>query len=543
MNLFDSLIAPKRNTLRTFEDGGSVVRPWDEVIARGHRMATGLRRQGLGGRSVACVLTNSHEVLSGMLGIWLSGGAIGSLPVPARAMDLREYADQQVAICKRLETDALLLERPLIGALEEVVGDRIRLLPWDSLEADRACEPDPPGDDEPAFIQFSSGSTSLPKGCVLSAAAIGSQLQTIFGTFGLGSPDDVVCSWLPLSHDMGTFGPMLNAWAVDLDFVLSSPARFIRDPRTWFEDCAEFGVQITAGPPAALRAAVRAQATRPLPGPLQLRICVLGAEQVPWSGLAEATAAYAPFGLRPEVWMPAYGMAEATLMVTAVEADEAPSAIHVDGAALAEGQVEEVAAGSAGATAIVNLGRAQGGASVRAGDPGHLSEITVTSPSLAGGYLDDPALTAERFRDGELASGDHGFVRDGYLYVVGREDDMLSVAGRNVFAGEIEAAVDVFDGVRSGCSTLIDVSEDSRSSLVMLLELKHEDIDYRQLASAASRAARAKAGVSIDECVFLPKGALPKTPSGKIQRFRCRHLLTGEKLEPLQRVRLRRFAR
>jgi fatty-acyl-CoA synthase len=163
----------------------------------------------------------------------------------------------------------------------------------------------------------------------------------------------------------------------------------------------------------------------------------------------------------------------------------------------------------------------------------------VRSPSLASGYYRDPLETAARFRDGELASGDLGFLHDGELYLVGRSDDVLSVAGRNVYAREIEAAVDLFEAVRSGCSTLIDVGSESRSRLVMLLELKDGETDYRGLALAASRTARRKAGVLIDECVFLPRGALPKTPSGKIQRFRCRQMLAGEELDPLERVALR----
>ncbi|HEX2393424.1 MAG TPA: AMP-binding protein [Solirubrobacterales bacterium] len=543
MKLFESLLAAKTSTLRTFENDASVVRSWNEVIARGHRMATGLRRRGLGQRRVPCVLTNGSDVLSGMLGIWLAGGTIASLPVPARAMDIGEYADQQAAICDRLGTATLMMERPLIGALQEALGDRVELLAWDELEADRPCEPEFPGEEEPAFIQFSSGSTGFPKGCVLTTAAVGTQLQMIANTCRLRGPEEVAVSWLPLSHDMGTFGAMLSSWAFDMNLILSSPARFVRDPRTWFEDCARFGAGLTTGPPAALRAALRAQATRPLPGPLQLRVCVLGAEQIPWSLLLEAREAYAPFGLRPEVWMPAYGMAEATLMVTAVDADERPSAVHLDSAALAEGQIGEAREGAEGTATIVSLGRGQGGARARASSAEGLSEIKVSSPSLASGYFGNHELSAERFRDGEFASGDRGFIRDGCLYLVGREDDMLSVAGRNVFVGEIEAAIDIFDGVRSGCSTLIDIGRNSRSSLVMLLELKHDDIDYKQVATAASKTAKAKAGILIDECVFLPKGSLPKTPSGKVQRFRCRHLLASEEFEPVQRVRLRRVVR
>jgi len=236
-------------------------------------------------------------------------------------------------------------------------------------------------------------------------------------------------------------------------------------------------------------------------------------------------------------------MAEATLIVSGVEAAAEPTAHWIDGDALAAEEIQHSQPGDRGATPIVCLGGPRDGVELRLDDPDRLSEIHVRSPSLASGYHRETARTAARFRDGELATGDLGFLRDGELYVVGRCDDMLSVAGRNVYAGEVESAVDLFEAVRSGCSTLIDVGAESRSSLVMLLELKDEKADLRGLAAAAAHTAKEKAGVLLDECIFLPRGALPKTPSGKIQRFRCRHLIVTEGLAPLERVRLRQGAR
>jgi fatty-acyl-CoA synthase len=122
---------------------------------------------------------------------------------------------------------------------------------------------------------------------------------------------------------------------------------------------------------------------------------------------------------------------------------------------------------------------------------------------------------------------------------VGRSDDVLSIAGRNVYARGIEEAVDLLEPVRSGCSTILDVGEDGRARLVMLLELADDQADTRDVAREVSRMAKAKAGVVLDECMFLARGALPKTPSGKIQRFRCRQLVASELLEPVARVELR----
>ncbi len=538
MELFDALTSPKRRSLHTWAGGELSATAWDEVVAVGHRVATGLRRRGVEGRPVPCVLTNTAEVVSGMLGVWLAGSAVASLPVPARAMGIEEYADHLAAICARTESPILLVEDRLAAALEEPIAGRVELVEWGALPADGRHDPEPPAPEQPAFIQYSSGSTSAPKGCVLSGAAIARQLEMIVEACAI-STGDTVTSWLPLSHDMGTFGCLLSPWACDTELLLSSPERFIRDPRTWFEDCARHGVTLTAGPPSALHAAARAQRTRPLPADLRLRVCFVGGERIAWSALAAANEAFSPFGLEPAVWMPAYGMAEATLMVTAIGIDEDPSVRYVDSIALAEERIEHRDADGEGVAAIVCLGRPRGGVELRLDDPGQLSEIHLRSPSLASGYYRDPEHSAECFHDGELASGDLGFLDDGELYVVGRSDDVLSVAGRNVYAREIEAAVDLFDAVRGGCSTVIDVSAESRSRLVMLLELKEEAVDYRGLAIAASRTAKRKAGVLLDECIFLPKGALPKTPSGKIQRFRCRHMLAERELEPLERVALR----
>ncbi|MEY2513301.1 MAG: hypothetical protein QOJ89_659, partial [bacterium] len=148
----------------------------------------------------------------------------------------------------------------------------------------------------------------------------------------------------------------------------------------------------------------------------------------------------------------------------------------------------------------------------------------------------DHERTAQRFGNGVLRTGDLGFMRDGQLYVVGRMDDMISVAGRNIYAREIEAAVDLLPTVRSGCSTIVDIPDGASSRLVMLMELRDGDGDYEQITSTVARIAMSKAGVGLGECVFMPKGGLPKTPSGKIQRFRCRQMLTADTLEPVARV-------
>jgi acyl-CoA synthetase (AMP-forming)/AMP-acid ligase II len=541
MQFFDALTEEKLQSFRWWDRGSFAEMPWNGVVADAHRAGLGSRRAGIGpGVSVACVLTNSFEVVRGMLGVWLAGGAVASLPVPARAMGIEDYASQLVAICRHLGSRILLIEDRLIEALRGPIDGEVELVGWSSLPVGGSFEPTPPGDDEPAFIQYSSGSTSRPKGCVLTPRAMGIQLKMIGDMLEAG-PGDSFSSWLPLSHDMGAFGCLLFPWAYDLPLALSSPERFVVDPRTWLGDIAEFGATISAGPPSALNAAARAERRSPLPGSLRrLKSCVIGGESISWSVLEAATEAFAPKGLSAEMWMPAYGMAEATLVVSSIDVAARPGFRRVDSAALAGEEVVYVDEQGDGTTEIVSTGRARGEARVRVEEPDRLSQIHVRSPCLASAYHRERELTAERFSGGELATGDLGFMHEGELYVVGRRDDMLSVGGRNVYAREIESTVDLLDAVRSGCSTVIDAGAGNRSRLVMLLELRDEGADLGMLAAEASRAAKRKAGVLLDECVFLPPGALPKTPSGKIQRFRCRHLLATDVLEPLDRVKLKR---
>jgi fatty-acyl-CoA synthase len=543
VNLFDSLTTGRSGALHAWDGDGFERIPWSRIVAEAQRVAVGLKGAGVEpGTPVATVLTNSPQTVTGLLGVWLAGGAVASLPVPARAMKVEEYTAQIAGLSHHVGSPLLVLDEKILQFLPEELGQELPIRTWDSLPADGPLDPSPPGDDELAFVQYSSGSTSMPKGCMLTTRAIGNQLEIIGDMVNTVPGEETVSSWLPLSHDMGVFGCLLFAWAHDHDLALSSPERFMYDPRTWFGDCADFGATLSAGPPSALHVAARAQRTVKQMGELVLRGCVIGAERIPWSTLEAATAAFAPHGLKPSAWLPAYGLAEATLVVSVTGLDEEPSRIHLDGDALSEGEIELVDAGHEGATAMVSVGRPCDGVEVRLSEPGRLSELLVRSTSLFTGYFGQPELTAEQLVDGELATGDLGFEHDGQLYVVGRADDLLSVRGRNIYAREIEAAVDALEEVRSGCSTIVDVEDgyQGRARLVMLVELKDEEADCRRLAKDASKLAKGKAGVWLDECVFLAKGVLPKTPSGKIQRFRCRHLVATDTLEPIERVPLRR---
>ncbi len=516
------------------------VAPWAEVLDDARRMAGGLRaaRAVQPGELVGAVLTNTPLAVRGLLALWMAGGAVASLPVPARGLQLDEYVAQVRAMCGAAQVRTLLTDANLLALLPAKLQQELGASPWERyLESSALVDVQPPPLDSLAFVQYSSGSTSTPKGCALTARAIGAQLSIILRVSDAVPGRETVASWLPLSHDMGLFGCLLFSWAYDLDLVLSTPERFTMAPRTWFADMAEHGATMTAGTNTGLAAAVRARRSG-LGRPLELRTAFIGAERVEWSTLAATTAAFEDDGLQPSALMPAYGLAEATLAVTAKPPQERPRFLAVDTLALADGVVVQVAPAAPGATVLTSCGIPCSGVTIDLGEGDRLSEVVVSSPSLATGYYRDPVRTAERFTSSGFRSGDLGFTHDGQLYLVGRGDDVLSVGGRKIYAREIELAVDALAPVRRGCSTVLDMHDGTATRLVLVTELRGADPPYDAVADAAADIATAKGGVVLHSCLFLSPGTLPKTPSGKIQRYRCRQLLLSDGLEVAARVRL-----
>jgi acyl-CoA synthetase (AMP-forming)/AMP-acid ligase II len=531
MLLWDRLEdTPGVGVLRTWDGGRFVVTPWSEILRRARGTAALLRQFGVGpGTTVACVLGNSSLTVSGLLGVWFAGAAIASLPLPGRGTDPKDYARQLGSIVASLGAPLVLVERRIAALVPDAFASRVRC--WESLEWTGATAVTPPGPNDVAFVQFSSGSTDSPKGCVLTTAAISEQLAVLRDMFDPGTRRDSMGSWLPLSHDMGMFGALVYPLCHDHDLVLSTPERFVMAPRTWFQDLADFECTMTVGTTTGLRVAARAHERTPLRGTLALTDCVIGAERVDLGMLCRTQETFADNGLAMSAFMPAYGMAEATLAVTAQPWwRERPDAVVLDAIALADGELVPTAADDPHATTVVSTGPPCAGISVAVAQPDRLSEIRVSSPCLAKGYYADPARTTASFVDGEFHTGDLGFVRNGELFVVGRMDDLLTIGGRKVYARELEATVDQMEPVRHGRSVVLDLTACSAGELVLLVELKQPTHDYHAFAAAAAAAIMTKAGVELSRCLFLQQDALPRTPSGKVQRFRCRSLLLRDEL-------------
>jgi acyl-CoA synthetase (AMP-forming)/AMP-acid ligase II len=428
------------------------------------------------------------------------------------------YAQQLRRIVTEAEPALILCDASFVPVLRELeLGTRVDA--FQSLAAPGTFEPTLPGDSDDVFIQYSSGSTSDPRGCVLTAGAVGHQMAALAERLDLDPERDAGVNWVPMSHDMGLFGCVLLHLWTGVPLTLSTPERFLRDPGSWLADCARTGATIGATPSFGLHLMARVAERRGAP-PVAVRQIVLGGERVEYEALRRFRAAVGTAA--PDcAFVPAYGLAEAVLAVAIPVRGTPLQVVEFDREALAAGEVVHAAAGADDAlvTRSVGVGTPLAGTAVSIGGAMDVGEVTVRSPFLARGYLERPDATAERFDGDALHTGDLGFIHDGQLHVAGRTDDLAVIAGRNVYLRDVERPVAAAAGVSPGRCTVVAVPERGTDRLVALVE-SDADVELRALSDAALRAV----GVRIARCVRLDRGEIPKTPSGKPQRFKCRQI-------------------
>ncbi len=512
MNFWDRLVDPKTIAQEAWVWDGTrfLDRTYGTGVDEARHIAAGLRKRGIKeGSIVAAIVSNGPDALAGFLGVWFAGATAVSLPIIARGMSVPNYLAQLGRLCSLVGADYLLIEERFQALLPDTADLGVEMLGYRSLiDTPEVSDITPPSLDETVIIQFSSGTTGEPRGVELSGRAIEAQVQALAERVQIDPERDIGYTWLPMSHDMGLFGCLLVGWYTGTRGVVSGPERFMQSPRSWFDDCADFGATLAAGPPFAYDVAARLEQARPGATPLKLRLCLVGAEQVSWETLTKTAEAFAPRGLKLEAFTPAYGLAEATLAVTLEDLAVRPSFVDVDGDALASGTITMVDAEDPSARRLVSVGTPVMDTEVRTDPDSH--EIIVKSPSLGSGYFGNPQLTEERFQDGELRTADVGFIQDGRLYITGRTDDLLIVGGRNVYVQDLETRLSGHEGVRTGNCALVDSPAAGRARIALIAEVESETVDTGELARSLRRATMEDSGLPVDDFVFLPRGTFPR---------------------------------
>jgi fatty-acyl-CoA synthase len=511
--------------------------------ARGY--AANLQALGIApGDHVALLGPTSRQLVTAIQAVWLAGATVVVLPLPMRMSSIEEFVGQTRVRITNADVRLVLVDPDLAPFVEPAPGDP-PMVGWDALAGPgraTASAWERPADDldRLAILQFTSGSTSDPKGVMLPHRTVGANLDAIAAATSLDPDDDVLVSWLPLYHDMGLVGLFTLSMTTGTPLVLGAPTDFMAGPSRWMEWMSTYGGTATAGPNFSYVLAARALARSEQLDLSRLRIALNGAEPVDPATVASFIEAGERHGLRPGAVFPAFGMAEVAIAGTFPEPMSGLRTDPVDRRVLeTERYAAPVDASAEGVRHLAILGRPVQGLEIRIVDPitgdelreREVGELEIRGTSVTPGYYKRPDVNIELFHDGWLRTGDLAYLLDGEMVMCGRIKDMIIVGGRNVYPEDIERALADVEGVRAGNVIAFGVDgAQGKEGLVVVAESKSDDHDG--VRRSVAKRVRDAVGLPAKDIVLVEPGSLPKTSSGKLQRSLCKVRYLGAELTP-----------
>ena len=532
-----------------------------ELDREARRIAARLAAEGLAGERALLLFPPGLAFVAAYFGCLYAG--VVAVPVyPPRS---NRNLDRVQAIVADADARAVLATGDVVASLARhaEAAPRLAALRW--IAADEAASDDAGSNDvdadawvdpgmapgDVAFLQYTSGSTSAPKGVRVTHANLVANEGMLRDAFGHGE-GLVVAGWLPVYHDMGLIGNVLHPLYMGGTCVLMSPAAFLQRPARWLEAVSRYGAETSGGPNFAYdlcaeRVSPEEKAALDLS---RWRVAFCGSEPVRAATLERFAAAFAPCGFRREAFYPCYGLAEATLFVTGGRSAEPPVVRGFDAAALERDRAASAEAEDA--TRLVGCGFPWHGSRVeivRADTrvpcaDGEVGEVWVAGPHVAAGYWNRAEESAEAFgahlADGAgpfLRTGDLGFVDGGELFVTGRAKDLIILRGRNLYPQDVEAVASAaHPALQLGGAAAFPVDADGEERLVLVHEVRRtalRALNAADVARAVREAVAAAHEAAVHDVVLIGPATLPKTSSGKVQRQACRRAYLAGSLDPV----------
>jgi fatty-acyl-CoA synthase len=545
--LIEALSALPRHDERGFRfrglDGSERYFPWREVEREARRRGAALLSSGLNkGDRLALVIAEPHEFVLTFVGAAVAG--IVPVPIYPRASFKAKnaYVETVSHIVKAAGARALITLTSTRPVVEEVLAhsplERILIaeeffrgepgkVKWPSITPDDLC-----------FLQFTSGSTSMPKGVVVTHANLAANAAAFLGPYGLDRrEEDLAITWLPLFHDMGLIGFVLGTILHDIPTILLPTEAFARRPTMWMEAMSSYGGTITFAPNFAYSLAVKRSRDKDLEGlDLQrVRIAGCGAEPINSQVMRAFADRFAQVGFDRRALLPCYGMAEATLAISFHKQGTEMITDRVSAPAIQRNRAEPAREGD-DSLELVSCGPAFPGHEVKIVDEQGrelpergVGEIVTSGPSITAGYYGNPEVSAQSYRDGWLHTGDLGYIAGGNVYVCGRIKDLIIIRGANFYPQDIEWSVSEVPGVRRDNVVAFSVMHDGEERLVVSAEGNSSDAAELRKAIAA-KVAESHA-LTAAHVAVVRVGSLPKTSSGKVQRRRTKTLFEQGQLE------------
>jgi amino acid adenylation domain-containing protein len=534
---------------------------WGELDRRARSQAAALRRVAAAGDRALLLYPPGLDFIVAFFACLYAR----VVAVPAYPPRPRRDQPRLRAIVQDAGPTVVLTTQAVLAGVEEILKREPSLQAphWLAMDLGTDLEPVPeavpgeppeapekypePGD--PAFLQYTSGSTALPKGVVVTHGGLLHNERMIGEAFGTGE-SSVVVGWLPLYHDMGLIGNVLQPLYCGGRCVLMSPTAFLQRPRRWLEAISRYRGTTSGGPNFAYELCLQKIGPEAREG-LDLSswtVAYNGAEPVRADTLDRFAAAFAPCGFAREALYPCYGLAEATLFVSGGRPGDGARVTAVGAEALARQEVQTAPDAEAPAQRLVSSGHAWAEQEVLIVDPDtrvrcppdRVGEIWVSGPSVAPAYWGRPEVSAAELHaqlaDGSgsfLRTGDLGFLQDGELYVTGRRKDLVILRGRNHYPQDLELTAErAHTALRPGCGAAFSADVLGEERLILVFEAERHGLSalaVDEVAAAVRRSLAEEHEVQLYELVLIRPASLPKTSSGKVQRHRSRELyLSGE---------------
>lgn len=516
-----------------------------DLAARARAVAARLVRETRPGEPVLLVFQPGAEFFAAFLGCLWSGRLATPINPPRR----NRLIERLVAVATDSNARVALTSADLLGSIDEwrLASERLGALDWvsiDELADDPDLAPAATAADDIAFLQYTSGSTALPKGVRVSHGNLIQDMSRMEAVWALNA-DSTMISWLPAFHDLGLIFGLLQPLFSGCASVQMAPNAFLQKPALWLQAMTRYHGTHSAAPSFAYDLCCRRIAPEDRAG-LDLGNMVMtmnAAEPINPAVMEQFIEQFQPFGFRREAFAPAYGLAESTLAVTASPVGAPPVLRHFDVDALAAGQVCIVADGAPASRAMPGSGRPLPDVPIAIVDPdtrrrcppGRVGEIWVGGPTIARGYWQRPDETEAAFGaviEGEasagsfLRTGDLGVLVDNELFVTGRIKDLIILGGANFYPHDIErTAQNAHDALRRDNGAAFSVSSDGAAGgreqviLVQELERSRRTDAPEPIFHAIVEAVWQNLELALSRIVLVAPGAVLRTSSGKIQRL------------------------
>ncbi|MCH9729547.1 MAG: fatty acyl-AMP ligase [Actinomycetia bacterium] len=512
---------------------------WAEVHQRANRIAGGLEAAGVNhGDAVAVLVGAPVEVAPTAQGIWMRGASVTMLHQPTPRTNLQHWAEQTAAVITMIDAKTVVVSDPFMPAAPLLTEMGIRVSLAAELLQARPNRITATTDDDVAFRQLTSGSTGSPKAVRITHANIVANAESMFVGAEFNVDTDVIVSWLPCFHDMGMTGFLTVPMYFGAELVKVTPVDFMRDALLWAKLIDKYKGTMTAAPNFAYNLFAKRLRNQATPGQFDLsslRWALSGAEQVDPADVEDLCEAAAPYGLRPEAILPAYGMAEATVAVSFSPCGSGLVVDEVD-ADLLTLMHRAVPAQRGNTRRLASVGRLLDGMEARVvGEDGSerpvrgVGVIHVRGKSVAAGYTTVAGFVAAQDDQGWYDTGDLGYLTENDdIVICGRLKDVIIMAGRNIYPSDIERAAARVDGVRPGCAIAVRLDAGHcRESFAVVVESAAFDQrdEVHRIEHQVAHEVVGAVEVRPRKVVVLAPGAIPKTPSGKPRRTQAAALV------------------